>query len=422
MEYRIVIFAFAALLCQVQSQLCYCPEVEVISCPPMVSIPQVPTTPIIPTTVVDNSVTTALLNALQLLIVKDILQSQLGPSCLPNLFPIETPCYEYISPITSCATPIASCATPIASCATPIASYATSCATPVATCANAIATCATPIASCATPIASCAIPVASCATPISSCATPIEVISPVIEPYPYLGGCTEISYPNIGCASNYYPCGTEYVNQYVPTCGNAVVTIPYNNGRNICYNELVTSIPYNSCGEIISTCSTYGTPETIPLCGQCYGIPEVITSNCNCNYGNPYNTFGVTEYISPCNPGCGVQEIIQPCIQYYSGCPEVISPICNPGCAGMPEVIPANPYGCCREIVTPCNPGCSGFDFCGAPATFCGNSIGSCAPAAEVFIPSCIPAQLTGNFGYSPTLGPCINFNIEPVPFGSCLC
>nr|XP_034838403.1 keratin-associated protein 16-1-like [Maniola hyperantus] len=225
MEYRVIIFAFAALFCQVQSR-CFAPDVEVITCPPIV-----PTTPI----VVDNSVSIALANALQLLIVKDIIESNLGASCLPNLLPIETLC-----------------------------------------------------------------------------------------------GCTEICYPNIGCAPNCYP---------------------------------------------------------------------------------------VTEFIPPCYPGCGVPEVIQPCLPYYNGCPEVISPIYKPGCV---EPVPWGWPGC-RDIVPPCNPWCSGCDFCG-PSPGCIPNCCDTPVAAEVLIPPCIPAQLNCNFGCTPTLGPCINFNVEPLPCGCGYC
>ncbi|XP_069364085.1 uncharacterized protein [Maniola hyperantus] len=375
MEYRVIIFAFAALFCQVQSR-CFAPDVEVITCPPIV-----PTTPI----VVDNSVSIALANALQLLIVKDIIESNLGASCLPNLLPIETlcGCTEICYPNIGCAPncyPYGAEILPTCGCSpvVTIPPYNNGCykccndlVTPIPYNSNLCAPCLPNL------------------LPIDTC------------------GCTEICYPNC------YP----IFNQCLPTCGCPVTIPPCNNGCYRGYNELVTPIPYNSCGDIWP-CNTCGTPETICVCGQYCTGPEIITPNCNCGcYANPCNTYSVTEFIPPCYPGCGVPEVIQPCLPYYNGCPEVISPIYKPGCV---EPVPWGWPGC-RDIVPPCNPWCSGCDFCG-PSPGCIPNCCDTPVAAEVLIPPCIPAQLNCNFGCTPTLGPCINFNVEPLPCGCGYC
>ncbi|XP_039748417.1 uncharacterized protein LOC120625421 [Pararge aegeria] len=426
---RIIIFTFAAFFCQVQSQLCVNPGVvpQVIANPQLVTAPQVISSPLISTTIVDNSVSTALANALQLLIVSNIIESKLGASCLTNLLNVNpviepvAPCYprvniaEYITPITPCTSSV-EIISPCRSFIEPIAlNYGIS-------------------------------------------DTFYSKPYGAIEPYPYLG-CSEIL-PNL--YDRFAPCGTEIVNPWLsnvylrdvvtpsnycgvdeiisptfypynncgvdiitsspftPICGNDVVAIPsYNPGCFGGFNEIIAPIPYTSCGDIITPFNPCGVTELISPCGPFYGgLPEVITPINPCNtgcFGNvaefvtPYNYFGgiseIISPISPCNPGCGVPEICSPCSPYYGGIPEVISPVYKPGCAGIPELLPSNPFGPCRgpEIVTPCVTnsypeviiptsycaGCSGCEFCG-PAAF---------PTNFGYLPSW-PGALGNSFNY----------------------
>ncbi|XP_038217586.1 uncharacterized protein LOC119836354 [Zerene cesonia] len=301
------------MLFQVQSQRCGCssPAPTVISSPQIISPP-------VTTTIVDNSVSNALANALQLLIVSDLLESTLGPALCTNVINapiIESPyCgqveviqQEYITPCGPTVEIVQPCGTPIVETLTPniFGGYTES------------------------------------FSPLYGSAGPIvERLAPRISPL-YRSGCIEKIQPNI--------------------CGGLTETFSPAFGP----GPVIETIQPNIFGGITETLSSLYGPQ----------IVEQIFPN----------GFGITETITPNYCG-GVTEVISP--NYYGGISEIVGPTA--------QFLP-NCYGGVTEIVS------------GPPM------------AAEVLFPSSIPAQLTRNFGYNvPANTPCVNFNIDPLPFDSC--
>ncbi|CAH4032644.1 uncharacterized protein LOC123715244 [Pieris brassicae] len=326
-----LLFAICAVLfCKVQSQPCGCPPMgPQIMSPPLMATQQVVAPPVVATTIVDNSVSNALANALQLLIVSDLIETKLGPvlangNALNTLGPIletiQRPCgsaLEIISPIQE----------------------------------------------------------------LSPCGTTLEFIQPrgssiveTIQPNMF-GGYTETFAPFYG------PSGPIVETLQPNICGGVTETYsPYRSG------PIVEKIQPNIFGGVTETISSrYGPQIVEQFIPNPYGYTETIGANfCGVNELNPFYN-GVTEFVtSPCG---SPSPVITP--SFYERVSEIVPPTA--------QFLP-NYYGGVTEIVSP-------------------------PMAAEVLFPSSIPAQLSCNFGYNlPSNTPCVNVNVETLPFEPCGC
>ncbi|CAG4963802.1 unnamed protein product [Colias eurytheme] len=311
MGFKFILFALSVLIYQVKSQRCGCPG----PAPTVISAPQVISPPVVATTIIDNSVSNALANALQLLIVSDLIESTLGPALCSNLNApiIESPYCGQVEFIQQ--------------------EYITPCGPTV----EVLQPCGTPM---------------------------VETLTPNI-----FGGYTESFSPLYGGPI------VERLSPRLPLCRSGPLIEKIQ--PNICGGYTETFSPAYGPGPIIETIQPNifgGITETI---SSLYGpqiVEQIFPNGC-----------GFTETISPNYCG-GVTEVITP--NYCGGITEVVGPTA--------QFIP-NYYGGVTEIVS------------GPPM------------AAEVCFPSSIPAQLTCNFGYNvPANTPCVNFNVEPLPFDSC--
>ncbi|CAG9573501.1 unnamed protein product [Danaus chrysippus] len=359
MVYRILLLLFASCY-TVQSQLCVSSTLPAFASP---ATPQVITSPVVATTIVDNSVSNALANALQLFIVSDLIQSRLGGNCAQNLL---NGAVETITPGFAAVDVISPCA----------------------------------------------------AAEIVSPAGILETITPNIY-----GGVTETLTPIVRGYPDPINTNTYITETFVPNCYNgwtekvtpcAEVTT---NVFNPVFGGVSEIISPQTCGcGSLSPCgcanNIYGlqeiAPVTLPSFGPNYfgALPEVLTNGpCNPNFLN-------TELMPPLLPnyGVGIPEMIIP-NNFMPGFSEVI-PSFGQNCYGnLPEVISPVPYTPCGEIISP-NP------FGPFPNEVI-TPIGPYGPlSAEMLIPPSIPAQLKCNIGYSNSF-PCINFNVEPLPLES---
>ena len=353
-----------------------------------------------------------LANALQLLIVSDLIESRLGPALLSrNLLNGVGPIVETVSPqVVDVLAPCASAVDIISPCApvidTIIPNYyggITETITPNIYGGYSDAICSNPFG-------------------ITETITPNYYGGWTETITPNLCGATEIISPNLGYQNiatvtpNIYGGVTEVISNspcapQLPLFGgvNEIISPPC--GPNY-YNGVADMIPscgpnyYGNINEIIPNSFYGGIPEfTSAFNPGCLGgVTEVISGN---PYApNMYGNFEVISTSSPCNSILNsLPEVITPSYgSFYTGIPE-FSPYSS-NCYGVPEIISnpymSNCYGGFKEVITPTGP------F--APV------------AAEVLLPSAIPAQLTCNFGYMPTTVPCVSVNVEALPFDGCGC
>lgn len=252
------------------------------------------------------------------------------------------------------------------------------------------------------------------------------------------------------CGVQVSPCGVQ-----VPPCG--VQVPPCGVQAPIINNMAPAIIPSQPCGQ---------RPSFIPnQCGQCSSFgqtlaPIVPTFDCAQNpcttlidntlansLANALQLLIVSNLLestltTPCsNPYSSICETPN---NLYSNAYEIVTPDyypCNQIVTCEPVYEPHVEIPCYQELVYPCLEVSSipSFDNCGLnyansfgcsdncglvnPFASCGclNSVFS-PTAAEVLFPAEIPAQLTCNFGYMTSNVPCVNVNVEALPFNTCSC
>ncbi|XP_059062467.1 uncharacterized protein LOC131855241 [Achroia grisella] len=292
-----ILLAIAAVLCQAQSQICNCPNLVV---PQPITIPAITPVPLITTTVVDNSVANSLANALQLLIVSELIGNSLNPA--PVLLPGHIgPIYDAIGNIGTTVVEVA----PVVDVISPCVDIE-----PVFPVVDVI------------PYPTIEVAPAPVVEVTSNVISTVTEISPVYGGIPEVVGPVATAYPNI------YGGYTEVIAPVAPI------------------TEVIAPIPPV---EIVNPILPY--PPTVPLAPNVYNrFIDIV----------PFPPGYVTEITEVTRP---IPEVVAPAVplpyipDYYPGIPELLPPLCPLSYSAeitFPKSIPAQlKYKCPCDLVPP---------------------------------------------------------------------